>query len=66
MSGSVLLTPTGKDQPYVRVCCHCRRIRGEKGWQPGTLPADRWVTHGICRDCYQIHYPEYGPPPGGD
>lgn len=66
MSGTVLLNVPAADRVIVRMCCHCRRIRTASGWQHEPMPAGLPVSHGICRECYVVNYPEYPIPETGD
>jgi PAS domain-containing protein len=63
---SDLLTAQG----FVPVCMHCRKVREEgKEWTPMETylktHLDVDITHGLCPDCFQKHYPEYGEERGG-
>ena len=59
---SVLAAPSDAHE-FVRVCCHCRRTWTGQGWGCTSNPSGAAVTHGICRDCYVTHYPEFPLPP---
>lgn len=60
MTGQLLLNPESNTREVVRMCCHCRRVKDELGeWVPAAAPADRAISHGICPDCFVVHYPEF-------
>jgi hypothetical protein len=63
MLETAVLTPERIWPEIVKVCCHCRRVRTPSGtWvSPSAVPHGP-VSHGICRDCFVIHYPEFPPP----
>jgi hypothetical protein len=49
-------------------CSHCRRVRRVLDpdvweWAPSfvSAPEERLVSHGLCRICFDYHYPEMGP-----
>jgi hypothetical protein len=44
------------------VCCHCRRVWAGDHWQTPPEPPQAVLTHGICRECFVIHYPEFPVP----
>jgi ABC-type amino acid transport substrate-binding protein len=46
------------------LCCHCKKIRTQEGaWEEVDVYIDKHsqadISHGICPDCLNIHYPEY-------
>ena len=66
MFGTPLPNPSIAERTIVRVCCHCRRVRTADGWKDGEVPASLCVSHGICRQCFEAHYPEFCPAPTDD
>jgi PAS domain S-box-containing protein len=51
-------------QGILPVCSHCRKVRDDKGyWQQIEEYLDTHskiqMSHGICADCLQTHYPEF-------
>jgi hypothetical protein len=60
MSETAVLNPSCVRHEIVPVCCHCRRVRTPSGDWIGMaeLPTGR-LSHGICRDCFLNHYPEF-------
>jgi GAF domain-containing protein len=51
-------------QGLLPVCSYCRRVRDDGGyWQSVEQyleeHADTMVSHGICSDCMQQHFPQY-------
>jgi hypothetical protein len=65
MSETAVLSRDCVHQEIVRVCCHCRRVRSADGqWvRPSATPPGP-LSHGICRPCFLIHYPEFPLPDG--
>jgi hypothetical protein len=59
MVGTALPSGIVLDRTLVRMCCHCRRVWTTDGWQHDSVPAGLRVSHGICRECYVVHYPEF-------
>lgn len=52
------------EQRLETVCCHCRKVRTASGeWSDPTRPLPDLISHGICRACLVIHYPDVPPPP---
>jgi hypothetical protein len=46
------------------ICMHCKSIRNERGeWEPlesyFTQRTETTFTHGLCRRCADVHYPDY-------
>lgn len=66
MVGTVLPNRLLLDRALVRMCCHCRRVRTTDGWDHDPVPPGLRVTHGICRECFVLHYPEYACPDDHD
>ncbi|MBN9518834.1 hypothetical protein J0H58_10000 [bacterium] len=66
MFGSALPNRLLLDRAVVRMCCHCRRVRTVDGWEYETVPESLRVSHGICRACFESHYPEFCPAPCED
>lgn len=62
MSPTAVLDSPAESQAIVRICCHCRRIWTADGWRTPAEPPRAMLTHGICRDCFEIHYPEFRVP----
>jgi hypothetical protein len=64
MLGTLAPQRIAENQQLVYVCCHCGRVRTREGrWHwPEDPPADP-VSHGICRACFVVHYPEIPLPP---
>jgi hypothetical protein len=59
MSETELLIRPSEDQDIVRSCCQCRRIwTGDEWREPSETPRGM-MSHGICRDCFLIHYPGF-------
>jgi hypothetical protein len=49
---------------FLPICMHCKSIRNEAGdWEPlevyFTKRTDATFTHGLCRRCADVHYPDY-------
>ena len=49
----------------VPICSHCKKVRNDEGYWTqveGYLQrlGDVSLTHGVCPDCAEKHYPEYG------
>jgi hypothetical protein len=59
MLESAVLVPSSESQVFVRVCCHCRRVRSAAGWQRTDEAPQAIITHGICRDCFVALYPAF-------
>jgi transcriptional regulator with GAF, ATPase, and Fis domain len=48
----------------IPICSHCKKIRDDKGYWNQVEAyiqqhSDAKFSHGICRDCMQLHYAEY-------
>lgn len=48
----------------VPICSHCRRIRDDAGYWSQleaylAAHSDALVSHGLCPECFEKHYPEY-------
>jgi hypothetical protein len=66
MFGTALPNRLILDRTVVRMCCHCRRVRTVDGWGHEAVPENLRVSHGICRQCFELHYPEFCPAPSED
>ena len=62
MPTTAVLVPPAETAPIVRMCCHCRRVWTADGWRSPPEPPRGLATHGICRECFVIHYPEFPVP----
>ncbi len=63
MSTTAMLTSQTDSYEIVRICCHCRRVRTTSGnWVALSSGMTGQLSHGICRECFLVHYPEFPPP----
>ncbi len=51
---------------FLPICCHCKKIRDDDGfWEELETYllkyADTSLSHGICPDCLEKHYPQFFP-----
>ncbi|HSQ55948.1 MAG TPA: hypothetical protein VLM40_09380 [Gemmata sp.] len=59
MTGTAVLAVPPIGTELVTMCCYCRRIQKTQGcWVEDTIPASQLVSHGICRDCFAVLYPD--------
>ena len=63
MTATAVPVVQSEDLKFIRECCHCRRTWTGKDWGRRPSAPEARVTHGICRDCYVIHYPGFPLPP---
>lgn len=59
MVGTSVLSFPHRSEVLVTVCCHCHRVQEDGHWQSRPVPPDRLLSHGICRECLEVYYPEY-------
>lgn len=50
-------------QGIIPICAHCRRVRDDAGFWAAVEDyiarhSEAEMSHGICPDCMQVHYPE--------
>lgn len=60
----VAMSEVKKLSGLLPICSHCKKIRDDKGyWQQIEVyideHSDAQFSHSICRECAEIHYPDY-------
>ena len=43
----------------ITICMFCKKVKKEGKWIESEIDPDVLLSHGFCKECGKIHYPEY-------
>ena len=47
------------EKTIVTICMFCKKVKKEGKWIESEIDPAGLLSHGFCKECGKIHYPEY-------